>query len=243
MLARTLAPLALALAMASAGCRAAPDAQPTPGPPRLGLMTTLPIYWPEAQDVAAMLRADEGPSPVRQALETRFMLDPLDTLEADTLRGHDLLMLAQPRALSPVENVALDQWVRDGGRLLLFADPMLTRHSDLGIGDKRRAQDVILLSPILTHWGLSLAFDPDQPATEHTIDAAGISVPVALAGQLGVLPGGTCEIAGEGVLARCRIDRGSVTILADAAMLDDAEGTNSGPRRDALLSLATLAFD
>ncbi len=238
---RALSPLALAAMLASAGCSAAPDAQATPGPARLGLMTTLPIYWPEAHDVGEMLRASEDPAQARQALETRFLLEPLDTLEPDTLRGHDRLLLAQPRALSPVENVALDRWVRDGGRLLLFADPMLTRHSHFGIGDMRRAQDVILLSPILTRWGLTLTYDPGQPATERIVDAAGISWPVELAGQLGLLAGGTCKIVGEGVLARCPIGRGSVTILADAAVLDDAAGADA--RREALLALARLAFD
>jgi hypothetical protein len=242
MLARALAPLALALAVGSAGCRASPDPQPD-GAARLALMTTLPIYWPEAESVGKLLQSPSDPSQARQTLETRFVLEPVDTLEAETLRGHDRLLLAQPRALAAVENVALDKWVRDGGRLLLFADPMLTHHSHFGIGDKRRAQDVILLSPILTHWGLALAFDPEQPAAERTVDAAGIAVPVALAGRLAVLPGGRCEIAGEGTLARCQIGRGSVTILADAAVLDDAEGTSSEPRRAAVLALASLAFD
>lgn len=235
--------LALALALAGAGCRAATETRADEPPRRLGLMTTLPIYWPEAHGVGELLQSPGEPSQARQVLETRFVLEPLDTLEGETLRGYDGLMLAQPRVLSPAENVALDRWVREGGRLLLFADPMLTQHSHFAIGDKRRAQDVILLSPILTHWGLSLTFDPGQPATERTADAAGLAVPVALAGKFGVLPGGTCEILGAGVLARCPIGQGWVTVLADAAVLEEHPSDDEVLRRDALLGLAVLAFD
>ena len=49
--------------------------------------------------------------------------------------------------------------MRGGGRVLLFADPMLTRHSAFALGDRRRPQDVVLLSPILARWRLELQFD------------------------------------------------------------------------------------
>lgn len=235
--------LGLALAGAGAGCRAAADDPPRFENPRLGLMTTLPIYWPEAADVGELLQRGEQPGQIRQTLETRFAIEPIDTLEAEVLRGYDRLILAQPRALSPAENVALDGWVRQGGRLLLFADPMLTRHSQFGIGDKRRAQDVILLSPILTHWGLELTFDPDQPPAQREIDGPTAAVPVALAGSFGLLPGSGCTLSGQGVLAQCMIGRGTVTILADAAVLDEPESDDSDLRRNALLSLIDFAFN
>jgi len=235
--------LVLALALAGAGCRAAPESPAQATPARLGLMTSLPIYWHEARNVGELLRNDEEPGLARQALETRFALDPIDALEPEVLHRYERLLLAQPRALSPAENVALDEWVRDGGRLLLFADPMLTSHSEFGLGDKRRPQDVILLSPILKHWGLALSFDPDQPEPDRVVEAASGAVPVALPGKLSVLPGGSCEISGDGILARCRIGRGIVTILADAAVLDEAPGGDTSPRRRAILALVALAFD
>jgi hypothetical protein len=235
--------LAALLAGASSGCRAAPDGLQASAPERLGLMTSLPLYWPEAHDVGELLQNREQTGQARQALERRYVLEPLDTLEAEVLRDYDRLLLAQPRALSPGENVALDQWVRDGGRLLLFADPMLTHHSHYGIGDKRRAQDVILLSPILARWGLELTFDPEQPAGERQADVDGIAVPVSQSGAFALQPGGSCEIAGAGILARCRIGRGTVTILADAAVLDEASKEDEQSRQVAIERLARLAFD
>ena len=44
----------------------------------------------------------------RQKLLGEFALRPLDTLSEESLAGLDVLLLAQPRALSPAENVALD---------------------------------------------------------------------------------------------------------------------------------------
>lgn len=239
---RLLAPLALVCA--AYGCKPAADAPPSPATarPALGLMSSLPIYWAESGDVAATLAGGGRPGWVRGALEEHYALEPLDTLEAPRLAGVDALLLAQPRPLAPAENVALDAWVRKGGRLLLFADPMLTTPSRFPLGDKRRPQDVALLSPILRHWGLELQFDEAQPAGERPADAAGVAVPVALAGRFSLLPGSGCAIAGE-VLAECRLGKGRVVVLADAALLDEPDGGDSGPRRAALAALLARAFD
>lgn len=142
----------------------------------LGLFTSLPIYWGEGADLSAMLDPEGKPHWARQQIEDQRVLRPLDVLTPETLKPlHDVL-LAQPRALAPAENVALDDWVRNGGRVLLLADPMLTEHSNFAIGDKRRPMDVALLSPILTHWGLELQFDERQPEGEVSRDMMGIAV-------------------------------------------------------------------
>ena len=125
------------------------------------------------------------------------------------------------RALSPFENVALDEWVRGGGRLLLFADPMLTGESRFAIGDRRRPQDVILLSPILDHWGLRLEFDLDLPGGVALADAGPVTIPVDRPGTFALAQGASdCALTAQGVVARCRIGRGEVVVFADAAVLD-----------------------
>ena len=232
-----LAPLALALV--ASGCQAAPEnsARTT-----MGLMSTLPLYWGEAGDVGEVLGGEAKPAWVRQALEERFVLEPLDVLTAEKLAGLATLVLAQPRALSADENVALDGWVRGGGRLLLFADPLLTGHSRFAIGDKRRPQDVVLLSPILAHWGLELSFDEAQPPGERVVEFAGVPVPVVMAGQFRAAPGAQCVVSAGSVLAQCRIGRGRVTALADAAVLDEPEDAALPSRRRALAALLEPAF-
>jgi len=206
------------LALASA-CQAS-DIQPAERP-RLGLMGTIPIYWGESETFGDVLSGKGSTHWARARLETRFTLDPLDTLTEENLAGLDYLLLAQPRALSAAENVALDAWVRRGGHVLLFADPMLTGGTHFAIGDRRRPQDVMLLSPILSHWGLAMEFDVEAPEGLEIVDGGRGPIPVNRAGRFAATSGNdTCKLAARGVLARCRIGRGTATILADAATLD-----------------------
>lgn len=189
--------------------------------PALGLMGTIPVYWGETEEFSDLIGDAAAPHWARTQLEAGYALRPLDTLVEADIAGLDYLFLAQPRALTPAENVALDAWVRGGGRLLLFADPMLTGHSRFAIGDRRRPQDVILLSPILAHWGLRLEFDIDRPEGEEAIVVDGVAIPVNRPGRFSATgAAGPCSTAAEGLIATCRFGSGTATILADAAVLD-----------------------
>ncbi|HVR90922.1 MAG TPA: ABC transporter [Novosphingobium sp.] len=201
---------------------------------RLGLFTTLPILWSEAPDVADLLNSSDAPHWVRAELARYGTIEPLDTLSG--LDRVDRLVMAQPRPLSPDENVALDNWVRAGGHLVLFADPLLTEESAYALGDRRRPQDVVMLSPILRRWGLELLFDEVQPAGERLIEG----LPVNLAGRLAPVPAAACRSRAEGIVVSCMVEKGRVTVLADAAVLerDDANGA----RQKALVALLDDAF-
>jgi hypothetical protein len=235
---RALRPtLACALLALASACQAK-SIQPAERP-QLGLMGTIPIYWGESEALGDVLSGKGSAHWARARLETRFTLEPLDTLTAETLAGLDYLLLAQPRALSGVENVALDAWVRQGGHVLLFADPMLTGGTHFAIGDRRRPQDVALLSPILSHWGLTMEFDVEAPEGFALVDGGRGPIPVNRAGRFALVPGdGACTLAARGVLARCRIGKGSATILADAATLDLYD-----PHPDAPAALESLVAE
>lgn len=202
--------------------RSAEDAAPTR---LIGLFTSLPLLWTETADIAGILDSRAPAHWARAAIEARGRLVPIDTLTGKDgtlpLPTGALLIVAQPRPLSPQENVALDGWVRAGGRVLLFADPMLTADSAFALGDRRRPQDVALLSPILTRWGLDLQFDADQPAGEREIPFAGGALPVNLAGRFAAHREGDCVIEAQGVAARCRVGKGVVLAIADAALLEN----------------------
>ena len=249
MSAKTLGSLVLLLV--TAGCQATSESTSAPtatasahglSRPALGLMTTLPIFWGEANDVGELLQRKTAAGWVREVLERDFSLEPLDTLDDAQLATLSGLVLAQPRPLAAGENVALDDWVRKGGQLLLFADPMLTAQSRYAIGDRRRPQDVVLLSPILSHWGLTLTFDESQRVGERRLNAGGVSLPVHLAGALRQGSGGPCAVRLSGIIADCRIGKGKVTIVADAAVLEDAESDAADARRAALADLLASAF-
>jgi hypothetical protein len=198
----------------------APSATPQGQPPPLGLMGTIPLYWGEAEGLGDIIDGEAEPHWARARLEQYYRLHPLAALTEEALSGLDFLLLAQPRALSPAENVALDTWVRGGGRLLLFADPLLTGESRFGIGDRRRPQDVILLSPILGRWGLALEFVEDQSAGPKLREIAGQAVPVNLPGRFAPAVQAGCTMESGGLLADCAIGKGRVVVLADAALLD-----------------------
>lgn len=223
------------------------DARAAPLAPLL-LFTSLPIYWSEAPDIAAQLRQDGEPHWARRAIEARRPLRPVDALEARALGGDGDLLMIQPRPLAPAENVALDAWIGGGGRLLLFADPALTSDSDFALGDRRRPQDIVLLSPILARWGLRLEFDEGQAMGERAVTVGdGATVPVNLPGRFAIVPGGradrACRLGADGLLAECRIGRGRVLAIADAALFESApDHASEAARRIALGSLLDRAF-
>lgn len=213
----------------------APQGRPVAGASdgAIGLFTTLPILWAETEDVAGLLRRDATPHWARDVLAREGAIVPLDNLAQ--LRGIGLLVMAQPRPLSPQENVAVDRWVRGGGRLLLFADPMLTAPSAYALGDRRRPQDVVLISPLLGHWGMRLTFDEAQGLGDTIVPVADARVTMNLPGRVEITDGVACRSEGQGHGARCRIGKGAVLVVADAALFE--QGTAEAARGEALARL------
>ena len=225
---------------------------------KMGLITSLPLYWPLDRDTGAILAAGAEEPWARSILEKRYSLVPLDTL-ADSNRhsggdGHagtvaiasalasiERLAVIQPAYLTPSDNVALDQWVNDGGRLLLALDPALTGDYDLPLGDPRRPLASALMPPALARWGLAIRFDEAQQPGVRTIEAQGTDLPIELAGQIELSEEArwNCSVFAAGAAARCEIGEGVVTLIADAVLFEkrDLAGVN-GERIDAWLQLA-----
>lgn len=211
-------------------------------PGDIGLFTSLPIVWSEYGELSELLQPEGESHWAVAVLKERGALRPLDRIAP--LPGNlELLVMAQPRPLSPDENVALDQWVRGGGRVLLFADPMLTQHSQFAIGDRRRPEGTVLLSPILTRWGLTLQFDEAQPAGGYEVELFGQLVRVSLAGRFMPAEGASqCQLYAEGLAVRCAIGTGAVMAIADAALLEPASGGDATSRAAALNAMLDGAF-
>jgi hypothetical protein len=164
-------------------------------------------------------------SPLWQALDRRLRLRPLDALEPATLRPLSVLFLAQPRLLAPQELVALDAWLRGGGRAVVLADPLLHWPDPRPLGHPARAPLTSLLDPLLGHWGLRL--EPAEidvasdPVERRALVSGGL---LQLSGssrftRLG--HGGACTLTEQGLIARCRIGAGEALLVADADWIND----------------------
>lgn len=185
----------------------------------VGMMSALPLYWAEDASPGRVVAGSGGKrSPLVENLHARAV----DHIDGASLRGLDTLILAQPRLLQPAELVALDDWIRRGGRAVIFADPLLVWPSDLPLGDPRRAPLTSLLDPLLLHWGLRLepvaqgrdGVDRRMLSSGHVLMMAGASRFVP-AGET------SCMFAEDGLMALCRIGKGRVRLIADADLLDE----------------------
>jgi len=190
----------LGLAALAAWAIAGPDERVGPKSPvdrpSLALLTSLPLIFGESFELGS------GGSPGLTRLEQRYKVQPIGVADTASLKEHRLLLMAHPRAQPAEALVELDQWVRDGGHVLLLADPKLVWPSERPLGDKLRPPPAFADTGLLKHWGLTLTGPP-----------AGESA--------GRLTGSEhCKITGDGAMARCRIGRGRATIIGDADFIN-----------------------
>ena len=125
--------------------------------PTVHVLTSLPLLFDEGFG----LQPAKGEAAT--FLRKRYRLKPIDL--PSQLPAGGVLLAAQPRALPAEELVALDAWVRGGGKLLLLADPMLEWPSKRPLGDRLRPPVSFADTGLLMHWGLRL----DAPDKRESI--------------------------------------------------------------------------
>ena len=229
---------------------ASETAEPARKPIATALFSSLPIARPENVAMEDLLREDVPAHWATSLLTDRGEWRAVDWLGIrddgyDALAGIDLLVMAQPRPLAPEENVALDNFVRDGGTVLLFADPHLTQESAYALGDPRRPGHTVLLSPILSRWGIELEHDESDEKTGA--DWNGVTLPLSEAGRFRLKPdagefAGRCVLEAEARLVSCEIGKGRLLALADAALLEPDTGGRAEIRRALLERLIDAAL-
>ena len=220
-----IAALAAAAALGVAAIRRVPASLPARAPaerPQLLLLTSLPLLFGEDFSLQG------GGSPVLKRLETRYRVIPISVTDPDELAKGRLLLMAQPQAQTAENLVALDEWVRSGGRVLLLADPMLEWPSKRPLGDPLRPPPMFADTGLLAHWGLRLDA-PDQrgPAKRRL---SGYEV-------IAVSPGsfvGTCKVSKDRLVAECRVGKGRAIIVADADFIDTDGGGEAVRNLDGL---------
>ena len=221
--------IALAAALlALAACRADTGAVKA-DLPELYVLTSLPLLFDEG--FAA------GPATGEAAvfLRAHYRLRPIDL--PSQLPPRATLLAAQPRALPAEELVALDKWVRGGGRMLLLADPMLEWPSERALGDRLRPPMAYPDTGLLAHWGLRL--DAPDVRGVRSVSYDGFGLDYLSPGKL-VRLGDGCEVSKDGVLATCSLGNGNVTIAADADLLNVAAVAAALGRRTDNLNIVQL---
>lgn len=218
-----LTALAALFAWTIAGSRA-DHAPRDPGErPRLALLTSLPLLFDEE------FRLEGSGSASLTRLEQRYHVQPIAVADATSLAGHRLLLLAHPRAQPAEVLVELDRWVRQGGRVLLLADPKLDWQSKRSLGDRLRPPPAFADTGLLIRWGMTLTGPrPEGPAR------VGNGEYEVLTSAPGRLESRSCRLAGGGFVARCRIGKGRATVIADADFLD-VEGSGEEENLELLI--------
>lgn len=201
---RVLAVLAMALLAAAALALAGRQRAPEEARPNLLLLTSLPILFGEDFSLTG------GGSPALEALETSFQVRPISTTSATELAGRRLLLLAHPPAQTAENLVALDDWVRGGGRVLLLADPLLEWPSSRPLGDPLRPAPMFADTGLLVRWGLRL--DAPDEAGPRIQKLAGREIMTAAPGTLH----GRCPISVDRLVADCKVGKGRAIVIADA---------------------------
>ena len=179
--------------------------------PQLLLLTSLPILFPDE------FTLDGDASPALAALEKRYRVVPISTADTQSLRGHRLLLMAQPQAQPAEMLVELDDWVRRGGRVLVLADPVLEWPSDRPLGDVLRPSAAFADTGLLGHWGVRL--EAPEERGPKSLQVGGREIRAASPGRL-VATGPNCAVPRHGFVARCRVGSGEAVIVADADFLN-----------------------
>ena len=232
---RAIAILFIVLGVAAlffAPLRLRPPSFPKPSGPRpqLLLLTSLPLIFSEDFSL------EHAGSPALTALQSRYRVVPINLADRAELERGGLVLMAQPYPQAPDNLVALDAWIRRGGRLVLLADPRLEWPSKLALGNPARPQPMFVDRGLLAHWGVRLEASGELgPAIRELGGSRILTVsPGALSGR--------CPISAARLVARCPIGKGEAIVIADADFLNVGElGPRASHNLEALLKVLARA--
>ena len=182
------------------------------------MLTGLPLRWSASPSIAAMIAEGTNDDPALARLAAAGPVSLVDSLADHVPPPGGTLLIAHPRALAPQELVAIDAFVRGGGRAVVLADALSGWPARHPLGDPRNAPVTSLLTPLLDHWGVMLGAAPAQESKPLPADVAGERLRLFSAGRLDRLPT-ACRAYADRRAAQCRIGQGEVWLVGDADLL------------------------
>ncbi|KGB52434.1 hypothetical protein FG91_03552 [Sphingopyxis sp. LC81] len=186
--------------------------------PAATMLTGLPLRWSASPSIAAMIAEGTNDDPALARLIAAGPISLVDSLADHVPSPGGALLIAHPRALAPQELVAIDAFVRGGGRAVILADALSGWPARHPLGDPRNAPVTSLLTPLLDHWGVTLAAAPAQESMALPVDVDGARLRLFSAGRLDRLPQ-ACRVYADRRVAHCRIGQGEVWLVGDADLL------------------------
>lgn len=124
----------------------------------VGLMSALPIDGGQipANVMAGQMAQDLPVWLIMDQIREFFEVEKVEQNATEIPSRIDVLMVAQPNELTPQAAYAIDQYVLNGGKVLVFADPVAesAQMTLMAKGGNGRAQ----LAKLLSAWGIDLDF-------------------------------------------------------------------------------------
>jgi hypothetical protein len=192
-------------------------APPAAGAP-VTMLTGLPLRWSADGDMAAMIAQGMSDDPALQRIEAAGPVRLIDSLIDHPPAPGGTLFLAHPRALAPRELVAVDAFVRGGGRAVILADALSGWPARHPLGDPRNPPVTSLLTPLLDHWGVTLGAAPADEGKPLAADVGGARLRLFSAGRFERFPA-TCQAYAARRIVHCRIGHGEAWLVGDADLI------------------------
>lgn len=186
--------------------------------PAVTMLTGLPLRWSAGEGIAAMIAEGTNDDPALARLMAAGPVSLVDSLADHVPPPGGTLLIAHPRALAPQELVAIDAFVRGGGRAVVLADALSGWPARHPLGDPRNPPVTSLLTPLLDHWGVTLGAAPAGEGAALPADIDGARLRLFSGGRFDRLPT-ACRAFADRHVARCSIGAGEVWLVGDADLV------------------------
>ena len=188
------------------------------GTPVTTMLTGLSLRWSGSGDIAAIISDGAEDDPALVQLEAMGPVSLVDSLVDHVPPPGGALLIAHPRALAPQELVAIDAFVRGGGKAVVLADALSGWPAPHPLGDPRNPPVTSLLTPLLDHWGVRLGAALTDDMDVAAVDVGRARLRLSSAGVFDRLPP-TCRAFADRHVAQCRIGAGEAWLVGDADLL------------------------
>ncbi len=212
-----------------------------PGAPAATMLTGLPLRWSGSGDMAAIISDRAVDDPALTRLESLGPVVLADSLIDAVPPPGGALLIAHPRALAPQELVAIDAFVRGGGKAVVLADALSGWPAPHPLGDPRNPPITSLLTPLLDHWGVTLGAAPTGDHAVVAADVEGARLRLSSAGVFERLPP-TCRSFADRRIIRCPIGAGEAWLVGDADLLFAPLWSSLAPGADHLRQADTIEW-